>query len=134
MWKLLIALSQGSQTRCAHQHAHQQKEVSQLAKLGNRPTNSSKQQHRRHNKLSLAKYRILIRLAGEYLQLRLASKIYQLAIQLLQIASQLATNYNLANISTLYTCLPPNEALSVFLAPVIAQGCLGLLLARVTQL
>ena len=47
--------------------------------IGNRPTSSSTQQHRRHNKLSLAKYRILIRLAGEYLQLtedQLTSSIY----------------------------------------------------------
>ena len=84
---LLPALSQvTSQTRYPHQRTLTKRGqlASQLTipAIGNQPTNSSKQQHRRHKKLYLAKYRILIRLAAEYLQLtenKHAASISQLA-------------------------------------------------------
>ena len=88
--------------------------------IGNQPTSSSTQQHRRHNKLSLAKYRILIRLTGEYpsSQLKIkTSNIYQVSSQLLQLDTrQLARQLQIIIqlLGTLYTCLPSKRYFQLF--------------------
>ena len=72
---LLLALSQVA-THTTHTIAHINKQTKKLAQplasqlqyiqatVGNRPRNSKKQKHRRHKRLSLAKYRLLNRLGN----------------------------------------------------------------------
>ena len=120
---LLSALSLVAR-HAAHTTAHiiKKKLASQLTipTIGNRPTSSSTQQHRRHNKLSLAKYRILIRLTGEYpsSQLKIkTSNIYQVSSQLLQLDTrQLARQLQIIIqlLGTLYTCLPSKRYFQLF--------------------
>ena len=82
-----------------------------LSTIGNRSTNSKKQQLSRHNELSLAKYRILNRLTGEYLQL--IEDYPSMSIFYSQFSQLLQLQIIVQLIGTLYTC-SPSEALSAF--------------------
>ena len=82
-----------------------------LPTIGNRSTSSKKQQLRCHNELSLAKYRILNGLTGEYLQL--IEDYPSMNIFYSQFSQLLQLQIIVQLIGILFTC-SPSEALSAF--------------------